>query len=860
MTEIQASVLAASRERLWRWLAAGASMIVFAAALFALNRLLADVRIGEVMAAFSSVTRQALFSSIGLTALSYLTLTGYDAVALRHLNLKVPYGHTALASFTSYAFSNNIGLALLTGGSIRYRIYSLEGLTAVDIAALTGISTLTFFLGALCALGIVMVVEPVTLGAIDRLPITINQMIGIIMLAALAVYCIWVSLRQRALMVRGFRLRLPGAALTLSQIAIAVTDIVFASAALYVLMPPELGVDYTAFAGVFVAALTLGILAHTPGGIGVFEAMILIALPEAPPDVILGRLILFRCVYYLLPLGVAAGLFALNEALHPAGVARRLGDRALAVGGAAAPQLLGVLVLACGALVLLSGAATPDHARHDWISGLLPGFIRDGAHMTAGLAGVSLVILSRGLFRRLTHAWRYAVIALGVGAVSVVLRGLDFEEASILVFALFVLLGTRRGFARRGRVRAQTYSAAWIAVIVTVVGFSLWIGVLAYGQQGLDPEALMRFGPQEDAARFMRTSLSVVLCALVFIAITALRLHEEPDTAPVIPLAVRAIVRKSSDPTARLAFSGDKRFLVDDADTAFLMYAVQRRSWIAIGMPQGAIEAAPGLLWRFRELAELEGGIPAVFNVAENDGPALEEIGLVLAHIGDRAVVSTAPASFSPGMPSGWSVLPAAEMDGDVPSARLAEIETAWRARHPFAETGFMQGRLSPDGAARGDLVLLVREYRIEGFAVIWTEGTKEAVLDVLRLSDEAEAELGEKALEALVHCAISHAYSVGAKRMRLGLVPPEGLDKFLLAPALQHAGPAFWSHGGHFANAADLRRFALSFGPDLQPRHIATAGGVVLSAAVMDTATLMTGRPLPRRPRLDIRPETPGT
>ncbi|MEZ5878554.1 MAG: phosphatidylglycerol lysyltransferase domain-containing protein [Tepidamorphaceae bacterium] len=333
-----------------------------------------------------------------------------------------------------------------------------------------------------------------------------------------------------------------------------------------------------------------------------------------------------------------------------------------------------------------------------------------------------------------------------------------------------------------------------------------------------------------------------------------------PAGAPFIPLAVRAIVRKSSDPTARLAFSGDKRVLVDDADTAFLMYAVQRRSWVAVGMPQGAPEAASGLLWRFRELAELEGGVPAVFNVAASDGPALEEIGLVLAHTGDRAVVSTSRSAAPPKLPAGWSVSPAAAMDGDVPSGRLADIEVSWRGRHPYAETGFMQGRLSPDGAARGDLVLLVKDHRIEGFAVIWTEGTDEAVLDVLRLSQEAEETLGEAALEALAHCAIAHAHSAGAARLRLGLVPPEGLDKLLLAPALQHAGPAFWSHGGHFTAPGDLRRFILSFDPELQPRHIATAGGVALSAAVMDTATLLTGRPVPRRPRIDIRPETPAT
>ncbi|MFN0265236.1 phosphatidylglycerol lysyltransferase domain-containing protein [Tepidamorphus sp. 3E244] len=858
MTEIAAQQSSAARERLFRWIAAGASLIVFGAALFALNRLLADVKIGEVLNAFSSVERDALLLSILFTALSYITLTGYDAVALKHLNLKVPYGHTALASFTSYAFSNNIGLALLTGGSIRYRIYSLEGLTAVDIAALTGISTLTFMLGALAALGIALCVEPDTLATIDRLPISLNRLIGFTMLGLLAIYCIWVSWKQRAVMVRGFRLRLPGAGLTLGQIGIAVTDIVFASAALYVLMPEELGVEYTTFAGIFVAAITLGILAHTPGGIGVFEAMILLALPYAPPDVLLGRLILFRCVYYLLPLGVAAGLFALNEALHPGGVARRMGDRALVVGGAAAPQLLGVVVLACGALVLLSGAATPNLPNFPWLAGLVPVWLRDFAHLAAGLAGVALVILSRGLFRRLTRAWRFAVIALGVAIFAVILRGFDFEEAGILVFALFVLLGTRRGFARRGRVRSQTYSAPWIAVIITVIGFTLWLGVLAYGQHGLDPQALLRYGADENAARFMRTSLAVVIVAVVFVAVTALRLHEPALTPPVIPHAVRAIVRRSADPTARLAFAGDKRFLVDDADTAFLMYAVQRRTWLAIGMPQGAPDAIPGLLWRFRELAEAEGGIPAFFNVAESDGKALEEIGLSLSHIGDRASLPcTDGLSRDIALPEGWSVETASEREPSVPRARLLEIDAAWQQRHPFAEKGVLQGQLDATGEARGDLVLLKRGKQVEGFAVVWNSRTGEAVLDLLRLSREAEEEDREALLRVLVETALSHAARIGAQTLRLGLIPPKGLDTLLLAPALKHAGPGFWSHGGHFPDADALRAFMESFGTDLQPRYLASTGGIPLSAAVLDAATLLTGHPPPRRTGLNFRAET---
>ncbi|MCC0041899.1 MAG: lysylphosphatidylglycerol synthetase family protein [Rhodobiaceae bacterium] len=844
-----------ARQWLLRWAAVGASLMVFALALFALNRILADVRVGEVLAAFSSIGRDALLVSVALTALSYLTLTGYDAVALRHLHLKVPYGHTALASFTSYAFSNNIGLALLTGGSIRYRIYSLEGLTALDIAALTGISTLTFFLGAMCALGIVLVAEPVTLSAIDRLPVTLNQLLGAAMLGALAFYCVWVSLRPRALDARGLRLRLPGAGLTLSQIAIAVTDIAFASAALYVLMPAELGVEYTAFAGIFVASLTLGILAHTPGGIGVFEAMILIALPHAPPDVLLGRLILFRCVYYLLPLAVAAGMLAFNEALHPAGVARRLGDTALAAGGAAAPQLVSLLVLACGALVLLSGAATPDHARHAWVSDLLPVALRDSAHLVAGLCGVALVILARGLFRRLTRAWRFAAFALAIGAVAVVLRGFDFEEAGILVFVLFVLLGTRRGFARRGRIRAQTYPAAWIAVILSVIGFSLWLGVLAYGQRGLDPQALLQFGSHADAGRFMRTSLAVVVCAVVFIALVTLRIREDGGAKTMIPLGVRAISRASADPIARLAFNGDKRFLVDDSDTAFLMYGVRRRTWLAMGMPQGEPSAAASLLWRFRELAEAEGGSAAVYDVSEGDAAALNEIGLVPARIGDRAIVDLASAAVSD--PAGSHLQVAAVPAADV-RARAATF-AAIRAALPqgLLQAGFSRARLSDEGLPRGDALILSDSDGVAlGYASVWFARDGHAALDLVHTVSAPPDEMRDH-MRALFVASMAHARAAGAATLDLGLVPPGGLDDLMLAPALAAVGPGFYAHGSGFADFDRLRAFMLSFAPRLVPRHMATPGGAQLADAVRDAGELITGQPSRRRPRIDIRAQT---
>lgn len=184
----------------------------------------------------------------------------------------------------------------------------------------------------------------------------------------------------------------------------------------------------------------------------------------------------------------------------------------------------------------------------------------------------------------------------------------------------------------------------------------------------------------------------------------------------------------------------------------------------------------------------------------------------------------------------------------------MAQIESAWQERHPYAERGFIQGRLSQDGSARGELLMLSRGDALEGFAVVWNAAGKEAVIDVARLSQRAEEAGAHALLRALFAAAIAHARASGARRLRLGLIPPEGLNELLLAPALKHAGPGFWSHGGHFDDAAALRAFMLSFGARTRPRYIATAGGIALSNAVIDAATLMTGHPPPRRPRFELR------
>ncbi|UCE31013.1 MAG: acetolactate synthase small subunit [Burkholderiales bacterium] len=346
----------------WRLLGATLSLVLFGAALLALHHLLAEVHLADVLARFRATSPVSVALALVCVAGSYLALTGYDVLALRHLGKPMPYPRAALASFTSYTFSHNIGLSLITGGSIRYRIYSAAGLSATEVATLTGLCALTFGLGVSLLLALALLLEPSVLGAADKLPAAANRLIGALLLVAVTGYAIWTGVRRAPIRLKDWSIASPGLGMTLAQFALGAIDIGFAAGALYLVLPPDVGIGFAGFVGIYVAAMSIGLLSHAPGGLGIFEAVMLLALPGAGQAGLFGALLVYRCLYYLLPLALAAVLLSWHElhlrraALGPVTLAARRFAHAIA------PPVIGAAVFAGGAILLFS-AATPALAQ-----------------------------------------------------------------------------------------------------------------------------------------------------------------------------------------------------------------------------------------------------------------------------------------------------------------------------------------------------------------------------------------------------------------------------------------------------------------------------------------------------------------
>jgi uncharacterized membrane protein YbhN (UPF0104 family) len=298
----------------WNRIGVLLSVAIISVAAVVLFRMLHDIDTDEVIAALKATKPQDIAIAAFFVACGYFTLTFYDWFALRTIGRnEVPYRIAALTGFTSYSIGHNIGATVFTGGAVRYRIYSTYGLDAIEVAKICFVAGLTFWLGNATVLGLGVAYHPEAAVPIDQLPPWLNRVIGIAMLVVLVSYVSWVWSAPRVIGQGEWKVHLPSGPSTLLQICIGILDLGFCSLAMYMLLPGEPNIDFVTIAVVFVSATLLGFASHAPGGLGVFDAAMLVALWQFDKESVLAGLLLFRLLYYLAPFAIALVILGLRE-------------------------------------------------------------------------------------------------------------------------------------------------------------------------------------------------------------------------------------------------------------------------------------------------------------------------------------------------------------------------------------------------------------------------------------------------------------------------------------------------------------------------------------------------------------------
>jgi glycosyltransferase 2 family protein len=292
------------------------SVTVIGIACYVLFHMLRDIDTFEVIEAIKSTETRSIALAAVFVAAGYFTLTFYDLFAVRAIgHSDVPYRINAFAAFTSYSIGHNVGASVFTGGAVRYRIYSAWGLNAIDVAKICFIAGLTFWLGNAAVLGIGIAVHPEAASWVDQLPPWLNRTIAFGIIIGLVAYVVWVWKQPRNVGRGPWTVVLPGGPLTLLQIVIGIVDLGFCALAMYTLVPDDPNLGFVVVAVIFVSATLLGFASHSPGGLGVFDAAMLVGLWQMDKEDLLAGMLLFRLLYYIVPFVISVILLTFREVI-----------------------------------------------------------------------------------------------------------------------------------------------------------------------------------------------------------------------------------------------------------------------------------------------------------------------------------------------------------------------------------------------------------------------------------------------------------------------------------------------------------------------------------------------------------------
>jgi phosphatidylglycerol lysyltransferase len=834
--------------RLKPWLFAGLGILLCMLIAAALRGLLREVRYDSVMRAIAATPALHIGLALVATTASYLILTGYDFSSLTYAHASVNRATVLLTSFVAYALSNTIGLGPLTGGAVRTRMYTAAGLTPHQIVQVITFNAAAFGLGISAFGGLALLWGAADVAPLLRMPVPLLRLIAGSTLLGVTAF-LWLCSRRRVLILGARRtLRLPPAGLAIRQLALSAIELAASAAALWFLLPAD-GIALPTFITFYAIAIAAGIVSHAPGGVGVFEAVMLaVSGSHVPTEAMLGALLLNRGIYYVLPLVVATAVVLLYELRS--GVAAPIGRAVVRL----CPRLLTALALVAGIWLLMSGVTPLTGEARDLLEALrVPLPLIEASHFLGSVAGLGLLLVARGLFHRLDAAWWAALGLSIVAAVLALPKGIALNEAALMSTLAILLLMSRRQFDRPSSLFSQRLEPGWLLAVAAIVAACIWVLFFAYQEVGYTHRLWWEFELDAQAPRSLRALLGVALAGLSFGLWQLLR---APGGAVAYPSddeinRAAAIVRSNSTPEGCLALMGDKHLLFSPSGKSFLMFGKRGRSWISLFGPIGEPDEWPELVWSFTELASAHGGRPAFYQVGPSCLALYLDCGLQAfklgeyAHIGlpDFNLKGAKRADLRSGMNRGEREgLSFEVLQPDISMNVMAELQVvsdAWLDKQSTREKGFSVGRFDPRRLTRFPIAVVRHEGRIIAFATLLVTATdQEACVDLMRHLPNAPP----GTMDFLFAKILLHLQTKGFRRFGLGMSPMAGMATRRTAPRWQRLGRLLFDYGERLYNFRGLYSFKDKFEPHWEPRYLAAAGGVSPLLVLIDLAALIGG------------------
>lgn len=827
--------------------------LVTAVGVYVLQAMASEVHWSDVKGAIAASPWSTLAMALGWTLVSFVSLAFYDILAVRSVAKgMVPNSVAGLAGAGGFAVSNMIGFSYLTGTAVRYRIYAALGLDLSRVAGVIATSWVAFWMGLVLILGVLMTLHPRGLATVLPISDTVETVIGIALLAGLGLVFVWLARGARRLAIGRFGFDLPGFRLAVGLTLAALVDLSSAALTLYVLMPADLVQSFPYFFVVYVSAIAFGVLSHAPGGLGVFEATLIAGLgATARPD-LLAALLLYRLVYFGIPFVIAvAGIAGVWAVTQRKAVTRTVGWT-YRLARPIVPMAASAVALLSGTILLISGNLPGEATRLGVLADLLPLSFIEASHLAASVVGLLLIVVSRGLYRKLHRAWVVAMALMITGIIASLIKGLDIEEAAGLGLTTLALWSFRSAFYRDETASVFRLNAGWIISLGALLAAIIWVGFFAYSHVEYRTALWLDFALHGDVSRFLRASV-VVAFLLAGIALNSLLTGARKIAPPPpVPDVVRRLLATCPQADANIALTGDKAFLVSKAGTAFLAYGDTGRSLISKGEPVGDEAAGRELIWQLREKADAEGKRCAFYAVGPRYLPTYLDLGLSILKIGEVARVDLRGFSLEGSSKKDFrqarnraardgfvfEIVPQAELAAVLPA--LKAISDKWLASKQGEEKGFALGAFETGYVSNFDHAVLRNPAgEIVAFANLLQGAERHEIsLDLMRYDPDGPG----FAMDALFGNLLVWASEEGFAWFSLGAAPFSGIESRRLASFWNRIGSFVYEHGEQVYHFEGLRSFKQKFDPVWTPNYLASPGGLDAPRILYEVNTLISG------------------
>lgn len=833
-------------ERLKSFLPLVAGILIVGVAVYSLDQLLAQIRYHDIIHELHAQSFNQIALALVFVVLSFAALALTEILSLWLAGIPQPAARAALVCFLSQSIVHTTGFGLILGASLRYWLYEPYGLKMPDVARSQFFFSFGFFLATLVLLAGTVVLAP------DQMALHIGgsadlwQALGGELIILLLVLMGW-SYNGKSLSVATRVFTPPPLKTSLPLVVLSAADLLACCGVIYILLPAGLDLTYPTVLVAFIAAIAVSLVSHVPGGLGVFEATILVLIspPAELTAATVGALLMFRTLYYLLPFLISSFLLGVRVRSY----VRKAGQ----IIAPLAPKTSAVLALVAGALLIFSNATPIEHARLRLLGEWLPTNLIEVSHLTASVVGVILLVVAHGLSQRLRAAWLLAVVLCGGGAVLALLKGLELGVALVLVAILLILLPTRKAFYRPSSLLSERLTPEWWVMILMVLASTIWLLLFGYKHVQYRQELWWQVELHAEAARSLRAALAVAITVLI-LGVRALL--QPAKLVPPLPTVAELdqfaeFLKTCPSHQGWIGLTGDKHFLWNAQRTALLLYGVEGRSWVALGEPIGPPEEWSNLLWDFMTLVDAHGGRAAFYQVNGDNLMYFVDLGLHPFKLGEAALVPLETFSLQGGARSdlrascnkvekaGGSFEIATATGNTALLDELEEISNRWLSRHNVREKRFSLGFFDRSYLERTPLALVRRNGVVVAFANLWAGKAADGILsvDLMRYSDDAPS----GTMDYLLTHVLLWGKAQGFRYFDLGMAPLTGLPLHHLAGNWVQIARLVANHGKRFYNFEGLRAYKEKFSPVWQASYLMCRPSQLVSV-LLDIGALISG------------------